>query len=198
MIGDVKKFVTKQKHQAHKGVPIASDSLPAEAHAFVLKAYSNYRTELERFLSRNYVLDGAEIEDLIQSAFEKFATSPHLLSIENPRAFLYKLVNNLALNHFRHANVKQRYENENNLEDQDGDVPGDTNPESIAQHHQQLEAISDCLRNMPEKRRQIVMMNRFEHLSYAEIGRRLGISEAAVRKHIKRALHDIMMGEEQE
>lgn len=197
--GNVKHLVTGQNRDSKGITPPAADStLPSEAQSFVLTAYRNYRTELERFLSRSYILDGAEIEDLIQSAFEKFATSPHLLSIENPRAFLYKLVNNLALNHFRHVNVKQRYENESNHESQESDAPAEVNPENIAQHHQQLEAISDCLLNMPEKRRQIVMMNRFEHLSYAEIGRRLGISEAAVRKHIKRALHDIMMGEENE
>ena len=54
-----------------------------------------------------------------------------------------------------------------------------------------LEKISEQILKMPLKRRQILVMNRFEHLSYAEISRKIGITEAAVRKHIKRALQDI-------
>lgn len=175
---------------------IDKDALPTEAQALVLSAYRQYREELCRFAARNYALLGAEVEDLIQTAFEKFATSPHLLSIENPRAFLYKLVNNMALNHFRHINVQQRFLADTLSENLEGDASCDANPEHLAQHHESLATISQRILAMPEKRRQIVMMNRFEHLSYAEIGRRLGITEAAVRKHIKRAMQDIMQSKD--
>ena len=44
---------------------------------------------------------------------------------------------------------------------------------------------------LPERRREIFKMNRFEHLSPSEIARRLGLSTRTVEKHIELALKTI-------
>ena len=165
--------------------------LRADTRFFCLTCYKKYCGELQRFAAKNYGLYQLEVEDLVHAAFEKFASHSQLTSIRNPRAFLYKLINNLALNNFRHANVKRDFANHIQECAENAAMAVSQDPEAIVQQRQSLEIISNVVLNMPVTRRRIVIMNRFEHLSYAEIGRQLGISEAAVRKHIKCALREI-------
>ena len=63
-------------------------------------------------------------------------------------------------------------------------------PERIADGRQRLKILADAIGNMPEARRKYLLMNRFENLSFAEISRRVGLSESMVRKHVKNALED--------
>ena len=63
-------------------------------------------------------------------------------------------------------------------------------PEREVEGKQRLGIISRALWGMPKKRRQLLMMSRFDGLSYAEIARQVGLSETVVRKHISNALAD--------
>lgn len=44
---------------------------------------------------------------------------------------------------------------------------------------------------MPARRRRVLVLNRIEGLSFAEIARRLGLSPTAVKKHAARAMADL-------
>ena len=63
-------------------------------------------------------------------------------------------------------------------------------PERIVDGQHDLRVVGQALRQMPPKRRKILIMSRFDGLSYAEIARREGLSETVVRKHIGKALRD--------
>ena len=61
-------------------------------------------------------------------------------------------------------------------------------PERQPDAIQRLGIISRALWALPGKRRQLLMMSRFDGLTYAEISRRVNLSETVVRKHIAKAL----------
>lgn len=166
------------------------------ARQCVFESYAQYESELTKFAARNFGIEFAEAQDVVHTAFEKFAGYKNVLEIENPRAYLYRLVNNIASNNFRHSTVHKKYVSKISDTDEtsEGSEVGD--PAVVNEHRQSLDLISELLLKMPVKRRRIVILNRFEHLSYAEIGRQLDISEAAVRKHIKKAMTEIREGME--
>lgn len=63
-------------------------------------------------------------------------------------------------------------------------------PEPIVGLHEGMAVIADALRLTPCKCRELLIMHRFDNLSYAEIARSLDLSESVVRKHISKALAD--------
>ena len=166
---------------------------PATAK-IVADAYRRFENELTRFVIHSFNMDSSDAQDLVHTAFEKFATYKELESVENPRAFLYRLVNNIATNNFRHGLVHTRYATQLQESSENIEANDEANPERLTQNRQTLNLIAEIIMEMPLRRREIVMLHRFEHLSYAEIGRRLKITEAAVRKHIKKALEEIVQG----
>jgi RNA polymerase sigma-70 factor (ECF subfamily) len=63
-------------------------------------------------------------------------------------------------------------------------------PDRVFEGNRRLGIIAKALWGMPKKRSELLMMNRFDGLSYAEIARRVNLSETVVRKHVSRALAD--------
>ena len=66
-----------------------------------------------------------------------------------------------------------------------------SDPERVILAREEIIAINKVLENMPDNRRRAFLHYRFEGLSAAEIGRRLGISRPGAAKHIARAIAEI-------
>jgi len=152
---------------------------------FIKQLYVAHRTELCRYLVHKNRLNAAEAEDITQSAFAKFSALERPQDVENPRAFLYKIASNLAIDFQRRNQVQDKYLLFSAADE--ASVPG---PEQVTEGRQRLGILSRALWGMPKRRRQLLMMSRFDGLSYAEIGRQLGLSESVVRKHVNNALAD--------
>ena len=152
---------------------------------FIQQLYVTHRTELCRYLVHKNRLSHAEAEDITQSAFAKFSALDDPQGVENPRAFLYKMATNLAIDFQRRNQVQDRY-----LLFSAADEMSAPGPEQVTDGKQRLGILSRALWGMPKKRRQLLLMSRFDGLSYAEIGRQVGLSESVVRKHINNALAD--------
>lgn len=150
--------------------------------------YDLYRLDLSRYIASTCGCSPMEVEDIIQNTFARFQAKINLSEIKNPKAFLYKTAYNMAIDAIRHKKVQDDYAaKERDLElNQSNEI----SPEKIVESRQQLGVIAKALWCMPKKRRQLLLMNRCEQLSYAEIARRIGISETAVRKHVSKALQD--------
>lgn len=155
--------------------------------AMVQSLYQSYRQEICNYLISKFRLDQSEAEDVVQSAFIRLTELPNLEEIENHRAFLYKMCGNMVLDSQRHKKVTHSY-----ASSMASDEEAYTNigPEEVADSTQRLGLLARALWNMPGKRRELLMMSRFDGLSYAEIARRVGLSETVVRKHISKALAD--------
>jgi RNA polymerase sigma-70 factor (ECF subfamily) len=146
------------------------------------------RPELLRFLR----LRGAsadEAEDLVQDLYvkiERLTVGP----IAEPRAYLYRMADNLLLDQRRAAIRRARRED---LWSQDG--PGSekspSDPLTVADDvlisRQQLHIVETALASLPERTVEIFRRFRIEGERQKHIAADLGISVSAVEKHLQRA-----------
>jgi RNA polymerase sigma-70 factor (ECF subfamily) len=141
---------------------------------------------LRIYAAQRLSLSTPEAEDVVQLAFTRFAATYDEKPIENVRAFLYRAVHNAAIDHIRRTQVRETYaQTVQSVEGREEDRAG---PERSAISKQLLDIITGALWSMPSKRRKLLLMNRIEGLSYAEIARREQLSETVVRKHVAKAL----------
>jgi RNA polymerase sigma factor (sigma-70 family) len=126
-----------------------------------------------------------EPEDVAQSAFIRFAAADPT-RIENPRAFLYATARHLVIDHHRQARRAAAHC------DAAQDSVYELSPENVLLQAERFRILARALERMPLKRRRLVLLNRFEGLSYAQIGEQFGMSAENVRKHIERTLAECL------
>jgi len=153
---------------------------PAE----IADIYLQFNEELCRGIIKKFSLSRTEAEDVVQTAFTSYTESG--APVVNPRAFLYKSCSNIAIDQIRRGDVRSSYAR--SVAEMDVESVGVIGPERQMEARQRLDIVSKALCIMPDKRRKLLMMSRFDGLSYAEIARQVNLSETAVRKHIAKAL----------
>ena len=130
-----------------------------------------------------------EPEDIAQSAFMRFAAADPA-HIHNPRAFLYATARNLVIDH--HRREQRVTAHEQNAQSAAQERVYELSPENVLLQAERFRILAQTLERMPLKRRRLVLLNRFEGLSYAEIGEQFGMSAENVRKHIERTLAECL------
>ncbi|RMB08418.1 RNA polymerase sigma-70 factor (ECF subfamily) [Eilatimonas milleporae] len=148
--------------------------------------YHEYRAELSAGIRRLFGDGPPDPDDVAQDAFHKVYERGDTASIRNLKAFLWRTARNIVLVAKRKDDIRSKldFEVEQLFFPLKGDI---STPETIIIAKEQLRAINDLLRSMPEKRRRALMLYRVEGLPLVEVARRLGISRTAVTKHISRA-----------
>lgn len=61
-------------------------------------------------------------------------------------------------------------------------------PEQWAEHREELARVRDAILRLPERCREVYLLNRIDGMSYSQISAHQGISVKAVEKHVSRAL----------
>jgi len=164
----------------------------------IQELYEQHRNELCYYITNKVGLSPAQAEDIVHSVFEKLMRSHDgLKAVNNHRAYLYKMCMNLALDKQRRKAVRQKFSERTAPEIDDAGMHSAVDPESSADAAIQLDKIAATIQTMAAQRKNYLMMNRIDGLSCSEIARREGISEAAVRKHIVKALLECQAAVEQ-
>ena len=174
------------------GVPRRAAVTPeGSAQANVLVGlYREHWRELCRYLAATFGPGPPEPEDVAQLAFARVAAHRNFDAIENPKAFLWRTAHNIAVSEKRSQSVRRRRADE--VQQTSLAAEGDDfTPERVLVAKEQIAAISAVLNAMPAKRRRMLVLNRIEGLSFAEIARRTGLSQTAVKKHVARAMIDL-------
>ncbi len=149
--------------------------------SFVKSLFVNHNDELQKFVARK-LGNTEDAEEIVQDTFHNFMRLENLDDIENPRAFLYKTANNLALNRLRKNKNHKSYTENIELNEESLSLER----EIISQ--QDAELLYRHIEELPQKTKQIFLMNRIEAMSYPEIAEALGISVSGVSKHMMKAL----------
>lgn len=120
--------------------------------------------------------------DMVQDVLLKLWEERHSLqSIVSPDAYIFRMTKNLVLNALRRRQILTSYiSSEQHTRTS---VPSDT--DSTEELYSLIEKAIDT---MPEPRRRIFCMSRFEHKKHAEIARVLNLTPRAVQYHICAAL----------
>ena len=156
-----------------------------DVSALIASFRDNYR-DLLRFLTRR-TGDADRAADLAQDTYLKLATlSPASGEIRNPRAYVYRVAGNLAIDTLRRdGRIAADF---TFLEA--ADLVADPTPsqDTHAIGRQRLRLLETALDELPTKPRLALLLNRVEGRTFAEIASRLGVSESMVAKYIAQAL----------
>jgi RNA polymerase sigma-70 factor (ECF subfamily) len=155
------------------------------------QTYRGFYADILHYL-RKRTDNASDAADMTQDVFTQWLGYRDQASVEQPRAFLFQMARNLLRDHWRRQKVRQGV-----FAEQVGE-PGDieahvtitpsNEPLARAQQQQHLERLSDVLDELSPRRREALMLHRFEGLSQAQIADRMGISVSMVEKHIAFAL----------
>lgn len=145
------------------------------------RLYQRHRGELLAFLTRR-VRCRETASDLLQDAFIRLMHSEHG-KVGNLRAFLYRIANNLSIDHARRARVRG-VNDEQALEQ----LLTETTPERSAVASNTLAHLERLIDGLPSPTREVFLLARVEQMSYKDIAERLGLDPRAVERHLNKAL----------
>jgi len=128
----------------------------------------------------------ADAEEMVQDLFVRLLRRADLLSLENVDGYVFEAAANMARDRGRYqqARGQGRHVEIDDLV-ADSEAPG---AEQIVAGKQRLKKMLTALNALPPRARQVVILRRFENLTYLQIARRMGISVSAVEKHMTRAM----------
>ncbi len=160
---------------------VPSSRMPSNA-ATLTELLIRERPALLRRVQR--ILGGdSGAEDVIQAVWFKARGIDNQQSIDNPRAYLYRLAINLATDHGRESTRRNRLLAEHYLWEED-----EVSTEEQVMAQDELQRVLDAAGHLPEPTRSIFRLNRLQGLTQAEIARRLGVSVTTVENHVRSAL----------
>jgi len=124
-------------------------------------------------------------EELVQDSFVKFYQHKQSLAVDTSvMAYLYVILKNRILNHYRKQLVQQKYEHYlfHNQSSQDNSLE-----ESIETRELEKQ-LNDEIAKLPEKCKAVFLLSRKENFSNKKIAQELNISENTVEQHMRKAL----------
>lgn len=145
-----------------------------------------YYQELVYYVQK-MIGDKDKAKDVVQESYTRILDAKIVTPIENQRAFLYKLARNIVFDLSR----REKHSASIEYEEEIYSIPKEEQPEEKLLEENQQELLFQILETIPPKNAQAFVLHVFEGLSRKEIALKMGISVAAVEKHIIRASEKI-------
>ena len=164
----------------------------ADHEAGLAAIYANERVALLRFLAAR-TGSAAEAEDIVQELWLKLGAVP-AGPIGNPRAYLYRMAQNLVLDRLREQ--RRRAARDQSFSDEatgyaaggtDPVDPGDTAEQQLMAR-EDVERLKRAIATLPEGAQRVLRLHKLEGLSHGDVAARLGISRSGVEKHMAAAM----------
>lgn len=147
--------------------------------------YTDHILALRAYLVRRVTCRETACE-LAQETFLRVISADLGRAIRNPRALLFHIAKNLAIDHHRvNAPLRGRCDDIAEYETLPSDMPA---PEQIVFGRQMLKRLCHAIEALPPQCRKIFIMHKFEGQSHVEIAASYGVTRNAIEKHLVRAL----------
>jgi len=144
--------------------------------------FDRYHTPLYNFYSK-LTGDRTLSEDLVQEVFLRILKYRQSYQPGTPfRAWIYQIARNARVDHYRKSPKHITFEPE---------MMPPVMPKDSAQHSEEAELLHRALMQMPEEKREILILSRFQELKYDEIARLLGCELGTVKTRIHRAIQEL-------
>lgn len=146
------------------------------------KLFLHYYQSLCRYAC-NIVNDETASEDLVQDLFIHIWENRQQMNIHSSvKAFLYTSIRNRSINFLK--SKKARKNNEGSYSESVPEISENIEVET----NESLEIIEQAVNNLPEKCREIFLLNRQQNMKYHEIATHLSISPKTVENQMGIAL----------
>lgn len=140
-----------------------------------------HETMLRAWLGSRFPEIG-EFDDIVQEAYARLLRAHRNGPLESPKAYLFAVARNLAMDHFR----RNRFRDANPLTETEGQAVLDESegiPEALVHHHD-LELLTQAIQMLPDRCRQVLTLRKIYGLSQREIAAQLGIAEHTVEAQV--------------
>jgi len=124
-------------------------------------------------------------EDLVQESFLRMWTACKKVSYDKAKAYLFRVANNLFLDEIKHRKVVAKYRINISKPVQN------FTPQEELEESEFKERLENAIARLPEKSREVFLLNRVEGMKYKDIALLLGISVKAVEKRMHKALVEL-------
>ena len=127
--------------------------------------------------------DRALSDDLVQEVFLRILRYRRSYHPGTPfRAWIYQIARNARIDHFRKTRPQATF---------DPAMLPPVLPADSAQEQQEAALLHTALQRLPEEKREVLVLSRFQELKCEEIARLVGCEVTTVRVRIHRALHEL-------
>lgn len=151
----------------------------------VAAAYDQHAPAIARHLER-LLNDREEAQEVLQETFYRLLRDPRPEAAQGrSKAYIFQVATNLARDRLRRRHRTARIFAAGPLEDVSTGGPG---PERAAMSQRSVEQLTRALRALPERTRHILLLHRFDQMTYEEIARSLAISTRTVERHMSAAV----------
>lgn len=148
--------------------------------------FRQYGPQLHSYLS-GMTKSVAAAEELVQNTFIRiWIARDQLPGIENPKAWIYRIASNLALNFLKHKAVETKVFSELKAAAPEPNMETDE-----VLYNEMKDAINQAVASLPERRKQVYRMSREQGMKQQEIADALGLSLATVKNTLGSALESI-------
>ncbi|MFH5831288.1 RNA polymerase sigma-70 factor [Halalkalibaculum sp. DA3122] len=153
------------------------------------KLFQTYYDDLHRFVW-GYIKREDIAEELVQDVFVKVWKGRHKLDPNRKiKSLLYMIARNLAIDFLRHRSTVLEWENEKKALRKFSEHPDYLDDQ--LDKKMKLEHVQAAIEELPERRRLIFIMSRYNRMTYKEIAETLDISVNTVETQIVRALNTL-------
>jgi RNA polymerase sigma-70 factor (ECF subfamily) len=126
-------------------------------------------------------------EDLVQTVFYRMLKYRHTFTGEGEfRSWMYHLARNVLADHVQKAN---RLGHSCDVADFADKVGGGVAADEQLQKQQELDLLNCALATLSNEHREVLILSRFQELTYNEIAKVLATTEGAVKVRVHRAMN---------
>jgi RNA polymerase sigma factor (sigma-70 family) len=134
-------------------------------------------------------------EDLVQNTFLRILKYKHLFRGESAgqtgggdfRAWMFHIARNVNIDHHR----KNRIKANDDVDDWHDKLGHHENRSAEMQQDEEKQMLSMAMDRLPEEKREILLLSKYQEKKYHEIGEILGCTESAVKVKVFRALQEL-------
>lgn len=149
--------------------------------------YLRYASKVRDFAFR-LLRDRTGAEDITHDIFLKVWEQRRSMgSVLSFKGYLFRMTRNAIFNAFKHRQVEYRYQAQAGAAER----PEAPATDERVSTDDLLAMIDLAVSNMPEQRRRVFRMSRYENMSYNDIAEALDISPKTVQYHISGALAEL-------
>ncbi len=172
----VKKLLHTEKELVQK-------LIEGDSFAFEVLFYK-YRNKVKGFAVK-MVPAQVDPEEIVQEVFVKLWLKKEEVNPEKDfQSYLFSIAKNLILDHLKSAVNRKLYFVGEHFQQ---DLLDDEDPDNVLREGAEAK-LQQLINEIPERRREIFRLSRFEGMSYKQIAERLNISENTVDSQIRNAL----------